>query len=109
MTPEELKKLAEIAGLKIEGRYYIKGNGLVFNDSIHLDDWQPHERIEQAFMVEDKMPEFLRYRYIKELINIVTDGDKLNLYAEWIVKWKLTHATAEQRCRAALEALKEGK
>lgn len=105
MTADELKKLAEIAGLIYNEN---KGYGYYFDSNIDIffieEDWQPHFRIEQAYSVENGIPEEKRREYIYQLI-IATGQQGL---PPTYNAWNLVHATADQRCRAALAAAKEG-
>ena len=97
MTKEELKKLAEIAGVKL----WEICDGFITTKGI---EWQPHIRIEQAYSVENGIPEEKRREYIYQLI-IATGQQGL---PPTYNAWNLVHATADQRCRAALAASKEG-
>lgn len=101
MITDELRKLAEIAGLKPKEmmgdiRYWEKRKA----DWVL---WQPHLRIEQAYSVENGIPEEKRREYIYQLI-IATGQQGL---PPTYNAWNLVHATADQRCRAALAAAKE--
>lgn len=108
MTADELRKLAEIAGLKYEETL----GGTIFIDSLPVTNavWQPHFNIKQAMMVENSIPEIKRCLYIEELSKIVG----INLIAAFYydsynyLLFRLVNATADQRCRAALAAEKEG-
>ena len=106
MTADELRRLSEIAGLKLSAvgellqsgsRFYRPNKGKYYTN-IPVYDWQPHLRIEQAMMVAEGIPENKRFHYIDELKKIVP------LHSGG---WFLINATAEQRCRAALAAAKE--
>ena len=114
MTADELRKLAEIAGFygtvvstfhnedgaEVPIEVYLKDG----KDSLPVILWQPHIRIEQAYSVENGIPEEKRREYIYQLI-IATGQQGL---PPTYNAWNLVHATADQRCRAALAASKEG-
>lgn len=66
MTADELKKLAEIAGLRLVKRHfhhtdddgcfvYQPAYFLKANFYCYVSEWQPHLRIEQAFLVVEGM------------------------------------------------------
>ena len=66
MTAEELRRLAEIAGLKLSAvgellqsgsRFYRPNKGKYYTN-IPVYDWQPHLRIEQAMMVAEEFTAF---------------------------------------------------
>jgi len=111
MTADELRRLSEIAGLKLSAvgellqsgsRFYRPNKGKYYTN-IPVYDWQPHLRIEQAYSVENGIPEEKRREYIYQLI-IATGQQGL---PPTYNAWNLVHATADQRCRAALAAAKE--
>lgn len=56
MTEDELKKLAEIAGLRIHqtlSDWYVKDISKTREIAIMIKDWHPHLNIEQAMMVAE--------------------------------------------------------
>lgn len=74
------------------------------------EDFNPAERIDHAWMVEERIAELdLVARYLKALIKIV-HGNAVKVFSDLTIMgfWYLVHATPEQRCLAALEAVKEG-
>ena len=65
--------------------------------------WNPAERIDHAWMVEDRIKDLgLEYQYCRALIKVCNLDD-----ISWQSQWALIHATPEQRCLAALEAKEE--
>jgi len=101
MEQAQLKKLAEMAGLNqpfkdVGGKdYWFKG--VYFST---LNGWVPHVKIKQAFMVEEKIPELKRPIYLNALEKIVNGGITGALYSNNF--FRVVHATAAQRCAAAL-------
>ena len=113
MTKEQLKKLAEIAGLTM---FITETNsGFIVNEYLlHGDffccqsDWQPHLRIEQAYLVESGIPGNKQLEYMCALQDIVVS----DVPDEWIpgagfLTFSVVHANANQRCHAALASAKE--
>ena len=63
------------------------------------------ESIEAAFQLEDRIAELgLQRQYYRALVNVVATSISDRLF-QW---FDLVHATAEQRCRAAIAAAQKG-
>ena len=120
MTADELKKLAKLAKLKLVKRHFHhtdKDGCFVYypayfsgsNFYCYVSDWQPHLRIEQAYLVESGIPGNKQLEYMCALQDIVVS----DVPDEWIpgagfLTFSVVHANANQRCHAALAAAKEG-
>jgi hypothetical protein len=69
----------------------------------------PTEEIEAAMQVEDRIAELgLQAQYVSALQLIGDKSTTARVITDTGRLWRLVHATAEQRCRAALAAI-EGK
>ena len=113
MTAEELRKLAEIAGLKLSsvgellqsGSRYYHGN-IKNRQIIPTYEWQPHIRIEQAMMVAE---EFTKETCLNFVLESPGNTWLANFYDISVDKYLCGQADtpALAICRAALNAAKE--
>lgn len=93
--------------------YWREPNGRAINEAA---EWLPSESIEAAMQVEDRIAELgLHSEYLRALADVAVFADATWNAAEiyeahlpWGL-WPLVHATAEQRCHAALAATDAGK
>lgn len=86
--------------------------GLDFRAGISLPHYS--DEIAAAFKVEDRIAELgLHVKYLRALIDLAVLADAewqtSEIYSAWLPNglWPIVHASPEQRCRAALEAVKE--
>lgn len=108
MNAKDRRRLAELCGYSLEvypatkqfpARHFLRGENL---PQIKFESWHPDTDISQAMMVEETIPEEKQEIYCCQLEDIVAADTR-----RWDI-FPLLHATADQRCRAALAALKEG-
>ena len=107
MTAEELRRLAEIAGVSISKYYsdfYTKNISKRKEIAIMVKDWRPHLRIEQAMMVAEAFTAFYVGKDIGQYFCrlAVTNCDLIK-YLPKVHSTSLPLAI----CRAALAAAKE--
>lgn len=97
MTAEELRRLAEIAGVEV--KYSDFEGCFLYEENYAWFSWQPHLRIEQAMIVADAFVEWeLRKTSEKRYYSFVVSDDLENYY-------DATEDTASlSLCRAALAA-----
>ena len=114
MTADELRRLSEIAGLKLSAvgellqsgsRFYRPNKGKYYTN-IPVYDWQPHLRIEQAMMVADSFPQWKVGKYKFENMQIIYECI-FTIEDEELYEQAETPALAI--CNAALAAAKEDK
>lgn len=77
-------------------KYWLQGITYRF----YIDYWAPTEKIEQAFMCEDKLDPDQQIKYEDELRRVIRGNRSEEVYL-----FELIHASAEQRCKAIYNTL----
>lgn len=96
---EKVVKLAtDVMGWKDFGKN-------VSDDSPLWKLWDPLESICDAYEMESKIPVALRDEYTRALWGLFADTKTQLWRSKFDGYWYFTHATARQRCEAAISAL----
>ena len=96
--------VTEVMGWVIEGVYYINKVTEFTTEKIHRNAWKPSLMIAAAYQMEERITELgLINRYCWELIKNAANKEEQTHTRQ---SWALIHATPEDRCRAALKAIK---